>query len=369
VIVVGSALDDGGNASRLENVPGDILAFDARTGAFKWSFQTVPLRGQPGYETWLNDSAELAGNAGAWAPLSADHERGIVYVPTETPTNDYYGGGRPGDNLYANTLLALDVQTGRRIWHFQTTHHDVWDWDLPWATILTDLMVNGQVIPAAIQLTKQTFVFAFNRVTGEPIHPIVETPFPPGNVPGEYYPPTQPIPTRPPGFELQGLTHDDLIDFTPELRAAAIQQISNYDIGGVYNYPTFQGNPDSLTAAVFCPSATGGFNITGGAALDPESGILYVSSVRRCTGMSLSPVNPESTSRIGETLGAFVRGGNFNGNIQGLPILKPPYAKISAIDMNTGEILWYEPVGDTPANVQTFEFSSVKNTGEGFCHG
>src|SRR5690606_39428538 len=257
-------------ATRLENIPGDILAFDARTGAFKWSFQTVPLPGQFGYDTWLNGSAELAGNAAAWAPLSVDHERGIVYVATESPTNDYYGGGRPGDNLFANSLLALDVQTGERKWHFQITHHDVWDWDLPWAPILTDLTVNGQKVPAVVQLTKQAFVFAFNRVTGEPIHPIVETPVAPGGVPGEYYPATQPIPSKPAGFELQGLTVDDLIDFTPELRAQAEEAIKNYRIGPIYTYPTYRDNPEGLTATLYCPNATGGFNITGGAALDPE---------------------------------------------------------------------------------------------------
>lgn len=356
VVVVGSALEDGGNPRGLENIPGDILAFDAVTGEFKWSFQTVPLPGQFGYETWLNGSAELAGNAAAWAPLSADHERGIVYIATESPTNDYYGGNRPGDNLFANTVLALDIETGERIWHFQVTHHDTWDWDLPWAPILTDLTVNGEQVPAAIQLTKQAFVFAFNRETGEPIHPVEERPVPAGNVPGEYYPPTQPIPVRPPGFELQGISHDDLIDFTPELRAAAIEQLAGYQLGPIYTRPTFRDNPDGINAAIFCPTVTGGFNITGGAALDPETGIVYVSSIRTCSGMALNP-SEES---------GFVRGGNYPSRVEGLPILKPPYGKITAIDMNTGEILWYEPVGDTPADVQNFADTSgieIPNTG------
>jgi glucose dehydrogenase len=371
VVIVGNSAHPGGSmGTRIENVPGDVQAFDARTGEHLWTFHTIPRAGEFGNETWENDAWQWSGNANAWAPLSADPELGLVYLPTDAPTNDYFGGFRPGANLFANSLVAVDIHTGERRWHFQMIHHDIWDWDLPVAPILVDLTVDGERVPAVVQASKQAFVYAFNRETGEPLWPIEERPVPQGNVPGEWYSPTQPIPTRPAGYELQGLTVDDLIDFTPELRARALEQVSDIELGPIFTPYVHVGNAGGFTAAAQCPSATGGTNIPGGPVLDPETGILYVQSRKACSGGVLAPASDRDDGgpgRPGSTLGDFASGpgGSFT-SMDGLPIFKPPYGRITAIDMNTGEHLWWIPNGDTPdriANHPLLAGLEIPNTG------
>ena len=371
VIIVGnSAHPGGGGQTRIENVPGDIQAFHARTGEHLWTFHTIPRAGEFGNDSWLTDAWSWSGNVNAWAPLSADPELGMVYLATDAPTNDYYGGFRPGNNLYGSSVLALDIQTGERVWHFQTVHHDIWDWDNPVAPILVDVTVDGVDIPAVVQTTKHAFAFAFNRETGEPLWPIEETPVPAGNVPGEWYSPTQPYPTRPLGYELQGLSVDDLMDFTPELRAMAIEQVSDISLGPLFNPYVHAGNEQGFRAVAQCPSATGGTNIPGGTVMDPETGIMYVASRKACSGGRLAPGsnrddgNPDGRGR---TVVDFASGGGGGfASIRGLPIFKPPYGRITAIDMNTGEHLWWIPNGDTPdriTNHPLLEGVDIPNTG------
>ncbi len=371
VIVVGNSAQPGGGYTRQENVPGDVQAFDARTGEHLWTFHTIPQEGEFGNDTWENDAWEWSGNVNVWAPLSADAELGLVYLPTDAPTNDYFGGFRPGANLFGNSLVAVDIQTGERRWHFQMIHHDIWDWDLPVPGIVVDLTVDGQEIPAIVQTSKQSFVYAFNRETGEPIWPIVERPVPQGNVPTEWYSPTQPFPTRPLGYELQGLTVDDLIDFTPELRARAVEQLSDVLLGPIYTPSVLAGNPEGWRTAAQCPSATGGTNIPGGPVLDPVTGILYVQSRKACGGRTVQPMGDRDDGSPGNNTGVtvleFISGGGGGlGSIDGLPVVAPPYGRITAIDMNTGEHLWWIPNGDTPENIANhplLQGIEIPNTG------
>jgi quinoprotein glucose dehydrogenase len=371
-IIVGNSSYAGGGYSRIENVPGDVQAFDTRTGEHLWTFHTIPQAGEYGNDTWENDAWQWSGNVNVWAPLSADPELGLVYLPTDMPTNDYYGGFRPGANLFGSSLVAVDIRTGERRWHYQMIHHDIWDWDLPVAGQLVDVTVDGVEIPAIVQTSKQAFVYAFNRETGEPIWPIEERPVPQGDVPGEWYSPTQPHPTRPAPYELQGLTVDDLMDFTPELRQMALDQVATIKLGPIYTPSTYDGNPDGYTAAAQCPSATGGTNIPGGPVMDPVTGILYVQSRKACGGRNLGPTGDRDDgsydpSQPGVTVVDYLSsgGGGFT-DIDGLPIMKPPYGRITAIDMNTGEHLWWIPNGDTPdeiANHPLLQGIDTPNTG------
>ncbi|MDH3207168.1 MAG: PQQ-binding-like beta-propeller repeat protein [Gemmatimonadota bacterium] len=371
VIIVGnSAQPGGGGQTRIENVPGDVQAFDARTGEHLWTFHTIPRAGEFGNDSWENDAWRYVGNVNVWAPLSADPDLNLVYLPTDAPTNDYFGGFRPGANLFGNSLVAVDIRTGERRWHFQAIHHDIWDWDFPVSAILVDLTVDGREIPAVVQASKQSFIYAFNRETGEPLWPIPERPVPAGNVPGEWYSPTQPIPTRPAPYELQGLSIDDLMDFTPELRAMAVEQVSDILLGPIYTPYVHQGNAEGWRATAQCPSATGGTNIPGGPVMDPETGIIYVQSRKACSGGVLAPGSDRDDGGpdgLGVTVVDFSAGGGGGFTaIDGLPIVKPPYGRITAIDMNTGEHLWWIPNGETPeriANHELLEGIDIPNTG------
>ena len=373
VIIVGNSNLTGRLDPRRENVPGDILAYDARTGAFLWKFNVIPRLGEFGHDTWENDAWEWSGNINTWPPLSADLERGIVYVTTDAPTNDYFGGHRPGDNLFGNSVIAIDVRTGERLWHFQAVHHDIWDRDFPHPPQLLDLTVDGRQIPALVQSSKQAFIYAFNRVTGEPIWPIVERPVPQSKVPGEQTSPTQPFPTRPAPYELHGLTEDDLVDFTPELRRTALEAVSRWDYGpSLFTPPLNVGNAEGKEGALFCPAAGGGTNIPGGTVADPETGIIYTASVKSCSDFTLVPGvqrDQELTGQSGLTPVEWTHSPAENGlgSIQGIPIFKPPYGRITAIDMNTGEILWWIPNGETPDRVKNHPLLAgvnLPNTGQ-----
>ncbi len=373
VVVVGNSNLTGRLDPRRENIPGDVLAYDARTGEHLWKFNVIPQPGEFGHDTWENDAWEWSGNINTWPPLSADLENGIVYVTTDAPTNDYFGGHRPGDNLYGNSVVAIDVETGNRIWHFQAIHHDIWDRDFPQPPQLIDVTVDGEEVPALVQSSKQAFIYAFNRVTGEPIWPIEERPVPQSRVPTEQTSPTQPFPTRPAPYEMHGLTEDDLADFTPEIRARALEIVSEWESGpSLYTPPLHATNPEGRKGALFCPSAGGGTNIPGGTVADPETGIIYTASVKSCSAFTLIPgmerdgqLSGQSGLTPVEWTHAPVPGGV--GNIDGIPFYKPPYGRITAIDMNTGEILWWIPNGDTPeriANHPLLEGVDLPNTGQ-----
>ncbi len=354
VVVVGNSAEQGYTQSRAENVPGDILGYDARTGEHKWKFHIIPRPGEFGHETWLNDAWQYTGDVSSWAPLSADNERGIVYIPTNPPTIDYFGGFRPGENLYGTSVIALNVETGEREWHFQTVHNDQWNYDLSNVPILANLTVDGRDIPAVIQNTKQGMIFAFNRETGEPIWPIEEREVPETIVPGNWSNPTQPFPTRPAPVESLGLPEDMVIDFTPELKAEAMEILSRYNVGGPYMPRLYVGHDTGVVANVAC---SGGVNITHPVSMDPTTGIMYVSSSMGCRAGMVAP-GPENDDAddpytTGTTIVDWVRGpgGRLNGP-RGLPIFKPPYSRLTAIDMNTGEHLWWIPTGETPENIK-----------------
>jgi quinoprotein glucose dehydrogenase len=341
VIVVGAAHSTGGRPRSKSNVKGDIRGFDVRTGELLWTFHTIPEPTEVGAESWLENSAEYTGNAGVWAPMSGDAELGIVYLPVEDPTGDYYGGDRPGSNLFSSSLVALDVRTGERRWHYQLIHHDIWDWDLPSAPLLADLP-NGRKVVMAV--TKQSFVYTFDRETGEPIWPIEERPVPAGDVPGEWYSLTQPFPTRPAAFDRQGFVESDLIDFTPELRARALEAVQGFRLSpSLYSPPSLAEAPDGTRGLLSLPSSTGGSNWEG-SAMDPETGILYVPSRTQLQALALAK-NPDSD--IDWSQGGGVR----VPRVDGLEVVKPPYGRVTAIDMNSGDHLWWVANAETPARI------------------
>ena len=341
-VVVGAALAAGTAPVSKANVPGYVRGFDVRTGKKRWTFRTIPRAGEFGYDTWENGSAEYTGNAGAWAPLSGDQALGYVYIPVEMPTGDFYGGHRHGDNLFADSLVCLDATTGERIWHFQLVHHDVWDYDISSPPILLDVTVDGRPVKAVAQPTKQGFLFVFNRETGEPVWPIEERPVPQSAAPGERSAPTQPFPTKPAPFERQGVTTEDLLDYTPALRAEAERIASDYLMGPLYTPPILRGT-DGKDATLLLPHHAGGANWPGGAA-DPETGIVYVASATWADGLSLIPADASRTD-MGYVGRALMR--NLVGP-QGLPLVKGPWGRITAIDLNTGDHVWTIPNGDAP---------------------
>jgi quinoprotein glucose dehydrogenase len=355
VVIVGNSAEQGYLQTRVENVPGDILAYDARTGALKWKFHVIPRPGEFGHDTWENDAWQWTGDVSSWAPMAADPELGIVYIPTNGATIDYYGGHRPGDNLYGTSLIALDVETGERVWHFQMVHHDIWNYDNPNAPILMDVEVGGETVPIVAQATKQAFLYVFNRETGEPIWPIEERPVPQSNVPGEQLSPTQPFPTRPAPFDLQGRTEEHLIDYTPEIYQAALRVAQENNLfNPVFNPPTAEGDPAG--AAWNCPGGAGGANITGAEVADPVEGIIFITSQSQCFRLQVRPGEGspmEGPQQSGKTLSRYVAvattlGFGGGGTLEGLPIWKGPDGRIVAIDLNTGEHLWTIPNGDAP---------------------
>ena len=374
VIIVGNSAEQGYLQARVENVPGDILAYDKVTGAFKWKFNVIPQPGEYGHETWENDAWQWTGDVSSWAPLTADPENNIVYVPTNPPTIDYYGGFRPGDGLFGTSVIALNTETGERLWHFQTVKHDVWNYDNPAAPIQLDLNIPGRGRVAAVaQVTKQGYVYTFDRMTGEPVWPMEYRDVPVSEVPGEKLATTQPFPTKPPAFEMQGLSNDDLIDYTPELRREAIEVMANYKMGPLFNPPIHAGNAMGLISAAMCPGDGGGANIYAPPTADPTSGFLYVPSANSCSWQRIIP-GEEADARIdqptGTTFAAYANGPRSRPPRldSGLPYVKPPYSTITAYDMNTGEIAWRIPAGETPDRIRNnpaLEGIDIGDTGSG----
>ena len=344
VVVIPPALQEGTRPPSMENVPARIMAFDTRTGKLAWRFNTIPVKGEVGYDSWEKNSAEYTGNAGSWAPMAGDDKRGLIYVPVEDATGDYYGGHRPGNNLFASSLVCLDAKTGKRVWHQQLVHHDIWDRDNPTQPILADITVSGKKIEAVVQLTKHAYAFVFDRVTGAPVWPINEVPVEQTDVPGEKTSPTQPVPSKPAPYDRVGVTIDDLIDFTPELRAEAVKQMAKVRLGkSPFTPPSLANAPDGTTGTLTVPGALGGTNWEGGA-LDPETGILYVGS---WTNPSIFALVKDPRSDMD-----YSGGGGGSTRVRGLPILKPPYSRITAIDLNTGDHKWMVANGDTPPDVK-----------------
>ena len=376
VVIVGAAHRSGGVPKSKGNVKGYVRAFDVRTGKRLWIFHTIPKPGEFGIDTWDNDSWSYTGNAGVWGQISVDEDLGMAYLPVELPTGDYYGGHRPGNGLFGETLVAVDLMTGQRKWHYQLVHHGIWDMDIPCAPILADITVNGRALKAVAQPTKQANLYVFDRVTGQPVWPIEERPVPRGDVPGEWYSPTQPFPTRPPGYDRQSVSIDDLIDFTPELRAEAEKIVARYKIGPMFTPPVVSKREGPI-ATLTLATAGGGTNWAGGS-YDPELHRVFVYSQSSLTALGLVPPPPgmsdmnyiqgtatEGARRsggAGSTAGAdspaastparAAEGGGLVLNVRGLPLIKPPYGRISAIDLDKGEIVWQVAHGETPDNIR-----------------
>ncbi len=338
VVVVGAAHALGLSPPLKRNVKGDVRGFDAKTGELLWTFHTIPEPDEPGYETWYDGSADYTGNAGVWAPMSADAELGLVYLPVEAPTGDYFGGDRHGANLYANSLVALDTISGEPRWYYQIVHHDIWDLDNPAAPILADLPDDRKLV---VQVTKQNFAYVFDRATGEPIWPIVERPVPQTDVPGEWTAPTQPFPTKPAPYDRQSLSRDDLISYTPEISAAVDEAIKDYRLSSsLYTPPSVINAPDGTKGTLGLPFPTGGANFEG-SAYDPETGILYVPSVSSVWNYVLDH-DPERSEIDFIGVRADIP------TVFDLPIIKPPLGRITAIDLTSGDHMWMIANGDTP---------------------
>jgi quinoprotein glucose dehydrogenase len=401
VAIVGSSFKEGMTVETHNNTKGLVRAYDVRTGKLLWTFNTIPRPGEFGNETWENGSWATNGNTGVWTQITADPELGLVYLPVESPTSDYFGGTRPGDNLFGESLVCVDLKTGKRKWHFQFVHHPVWDFDISSAPILLDINVNGKAVKAVTVPTKQVWLYTFDRVTGQPVWPIEERPVQQTDVPGEKTAKTQPFVTKPPAYARNEIKiPDDLIDFTPEMRAQARDVVARYRVAGVFN-PPLVGDPKSFLGALNIGHSGGGTNWPGGGA-DPETNIVYVqannsqvqsmtlrtppsgfSDLAYVSGRNDQPFRIAEAAGAGTTADAPQRkvepgappaaafGGNFGPNplqVQGLPLVKPPYGVISAVDMNKGDILWQVPYGETPDNVRNhpaLKSVNIGNTGQG----
>jgi glucose dehydrogenase len=398
VVLIGSSFREGGTPKTHNNTKGIVQAFEVRTGKRLWNFNTIPRPGEFGNDTWLNDSWAINGNVGVWNQISVDEDLGLAYLPVETPTSDFYGGHRPGNNLFADSIVAVDLKTGQRKWHYQLVHHSLWNFDVSAAPILADITVNGRPVKAVLAMTKAAMMYVLDRTNGQPVWPIEERPAPKGDVPGEWYSPTQPYPTKPPAYDLQGVTENALIDFTPELRAQAVKNLAQYKLGPIFTPPVVS----KLDGFIGGFRSSGGTNWPGGS-YDPETHVAFVPSYKSFPTVALMPppnkefsdVNfvegfadrgvryitgpgedagadapPPGAGRAAAPEGAAAAGRGRGGaappasaaegtgaaatslNPQGLPFLKPPYGQISAINMDRGEILWQTPHGETPDAVR-----------------
>ncbi|HEV2687112.1 MAG TPA: PQQ-binding-like beta-propeller repeat protein, partial [Bryobacteraceae bacterium] len=377
-ILVGAAFREGMTPKSFRNNKGYVRGFDVRTGKRLWIFHTIPMKGEYGYDTWEKGSADYTGNTGVWSQITVDEQLGLVYMPVESPTGDYYGGHRPGNNLFGESLVCVDLKTGQRKWHYQLVHHPLWDMDISSAPILADINVDGKAIKAVAQPTKQGILYVFDRVTGKPVWPIEEKPVEKGSVPGEWYAPTQPVPTKPPAYSRNGVTVDDLIDFTPTLRDQALTIVSKYKIGPVFTPPVASTTGGPL-ATLTLGTAAGGTNWPGGS-YDPETHTVYAFACNACLvpiGLVPAPKEMSDMNYIAGMAGQEARmrtgpgegsgadsplptrapaapappaggGGGFGLTVQGLPLIKPPYATISAINLDRGEIVWQAAHGETP---------------------
>ena len=412
VVIVGMSMKEGMTVKTHNNTKGQVRAFDVRSGKMLWAFHTIPKPGEFGNDTWLNNSWATNGNAGVWTQITVDEDLGLVYLPVESPTSDFYGGPRPGNNLFGESLVCVDLKTGQRKWHFQMVHHPIWDYDLSSAPILADINVNGKAIKAVAVPSKESFLYVFDRVTGQPVWPIEERPVPKGEVPGEWYSPTQPFPSKPPAYARQAVTVDDLIDFTPALRAQALQVVESFKMGPMFNPPVLSklGGP----FAALTIGTTGGGTNWPGAAYDPETHTVYA----QAANSQIVPIGliepPEGFSDIKYVLGtagqpfrvsegpgfgsaadfpqpqrtrpaaapapgnapaaaaapatAQAEGGGVRTTVQGLPLVKPPYGILSAINLDKGEITWQVPHGDTPDAVRNnaaLRGLNIPKTGQG----
>ncbi len=379
-VIIGASFREGMTPRSMRNNKGYVRGFDARTGKRLWIFHTIPQKGEFGYDMWLKGSAEYTGNTGVWTQISVDEKLGLVYLPVESPTGDYYGGHRPGNDLFGESLVCVDLKTGERKWHFQLVHHPLWDMDISSAPILADIQVDGRTVQAVALPSKQGFLYVFDRVTGKPVWPIEEKPAPKGDVPGEWYSPTQPYPTRPAAYARNGVSIDDLIDFTPALRDEARTLIAKYKIGPVFT-PPVESKIGGPLATLTLGTASGGTNWPGGS-YDPETHTAYLYACNACLtpiGLVRPPKEMSDMDFVAGTAGQEVRmrtgpgenagadsaaartaapagrggggggGGGYGGlSVHGLPLIKPPYATISAINLDRGDIVWQIAHGETP---------------------
>ena len=357
VVIIGAAHTEGSRPVSKRNDKGYVRGFDVRTGKRLWIFHTIPRPGEMGYDTWEQGSEEYTGNNGVWGQMSADEELGLVFLPTEMPTGDYYGGHRPGKNLFSDSLVALDLKTGKRKWHYQFIEHDIWDWDLPCAPIIADVTIDGRLRKIIAQPTKQGWLYVFDRETGQPIWPFDERKVEASDVPMEKANPTQKFVVKPPAYDRQGVAIDDLIDYTPELRAEAVKLVSRFKIGPIFTPPVVS-KFDGPLGTLMLPAATGGANWQGGS-FDPETGVFYIFTNTEVTPLGLVP-GAERPSEPSDM--AYVRGQAKNPadpkaadipvTVQGLPLIKPPYGRITALDLKQGTMLWQIAHGETPDNIR-----------------